>query len=164
MPNPSAKDSLEIVGVLAVVASLIFVGYEIRQNTIAARAAAYQAIGIATASAFDSQAHDTDYLTLAQKPADSMTAIEWSQFAAKMTVFARLGETVLLQVEQGLLPTDAMERLGYHGWSRIFENTKEACVWHLIRPGVSTSFRNYVENGQNAKAVECSAFDIPDSL
>ena len=41
------KDVLEIVGIIAVVLSFAFVGYEIRQNTIASRAAAYQAIGIA---------------------------------------------------------------------------------------------------------------------
>ncbi len=48
----SKKAIRETLAVLGVVASLIFVGYEIRQNTIAARAAAYQAIGIATAAAF----------------------------------------------------------------------------------------------------------------
>ncbi len=36
------KQIIEIVGVIVVVLSLIFVGYEIRQNTIVARSEAYQ--------------------------------------------------------------------------------------------------------------------------
>ena len=50
----STKAIGETLAALSVVASLIFVGYEIRQNTVAARAAAYQAIGIASAAAWDS--------------------------------------------------------------------------------------------------------------
>ena len=84
-----------------------------------------------------------------------------SSIASKMTVYARLAETVLLQIEQGLLPPDAMERLGYRGWAGILESQKRACVWPLIRPGVSTSFREYVEGAQEPSTIDCSGFDIP---
>ncbi len=157
----STKAIRETLAVLSVVASLVFVGYEIRQNTVAARAAAYQAIGIATAAAIDNWAHDRQFLMIKQKAADAMDSTDWVQFATKMTVFARLGETVLLQVEQGLLPVDAMERLGYRGWLETFENPKVACIWPLIRPGVSTSFREFVEGAQKADAIDCTSFDIP---
>ena len=43
------KTILELIGAGAVVLGLIFVGLELRQSTIAARAAAYQELGIATA-------------------------------------------------------------------------------------------------------------------
>ena len=36
------KDLVEIVGVIAIVASLIFVGYEIRQNTVVARVSVFK--------------------------------------------------------------------------------------------------------------------------
>ena len=156
----SKKAIRETLAVLGVVASLIFVGYEIRQNTIAARAAAYQAIGIATAAAWDSWAHDRQFSLVRQKAADAMDATDWIQYTTKMTVFARLGETVLLQVEEGLLPPDAIERLGYQGWLETFENPKSACAWSLIRPGVSTSFREFVEGTQKADPIDCSSFDI----
>ncbi len=90
-----------------------------------------------------------------------MDTTDWRQWALKLTTFARLGETVLLQVEQGLLPPDAMQRLGYRGWQSIFENPTEACVWPLIRPGVSDSFRMFVEEGRNPNAIDCSGFAIP---
>ncbi len=155
------KGLRETLAALGVIASMIFVGFEIRQNTIAARAAAYQAIGVATAAAWDSEAHDRQYLMSVQQTADAMDATDWAQLASKMTVYARLAETVLLQIEQGLLPPDAMERLGYRGWAGILESQKRACVWPLIRPGVSTSFREYVEGAQEPSTIDCSGFDIP---
>ncbi len=159
----SGKAMRETFTALGVIASMIFVGWEIRQNTVAARSAAYQAIGIATAAAFDNMAHDRQY-SGASKGAAAMDTTDWRQFALKMTTFARLGETVLLQVEQKLLPPDAMERLGYTGWQGIFEEPTEACVWPLIRPDVSASFREYVEEGRDPNAINCSGFAIPPRL
>lgn len=160
----SRKAIRETLAALGVIASLLFVGYEIRQNTIAARASAYQSIGIATASAFDSAAHDPQWLESVQKPAEAMDATDWTQFYTYMTIFARLGETVLLQIEQGLLPEDAMERLGYRAWTSINSSPKTACVWPLIRSRVSTSFREYVEGAQDSRTIDCSSFEIPSDL
>jgi hypothetical protein len=154
-------DVLEIVGIIAVVFSLAFVGYEIRQNTIASRAAAYQAIGIAGAMAHDSWAHGEQIWRLQRKKPEDMNADDWERFAMKMKVFARLGETVHLQVEQGLLPPDAMERLGYRGWEEFLKYPKTACIWPLIRPEVGASFREFVEANRGFEEIECSSFDIP---
>ena len=46
----SSKAIREALAALGVIASLLFVGFEIRQNTMVARASAYQAIGVATAA------------------------------------------------------------------------------------------------------------------
>ncbi len=154
----------ETLGFLAVIASMVFVGLEIRQNTLQARAAAYQAIGIATAEAIDNMAHDRQFLMMRYKDPADMDTTDWRQVANKLNVFARLAETVLLQVEEGLLPPDAMERLGYSGWKGIFEEPTEACVWPLIRPQVSESFRQFVEKDRNPNVIDCSGFAIPPSL
>jgi hypothetical protein len=155
------KNVLEIGGIIAVVLSLAFVGYEIRQNTIASRAAAYQAIGIAGAVTLDSWAHDEQLWRLQRKKPDDMNAADWERLTMKMKVFARLGETVHLQVEQGLLPPDAMGRLGYRGWEEFLKYPKTACIWPLIRPEVGTSFREFVEANRGFEEIECSSFDIP---
>ncbi len=89
-----------------------------------------------------------------------MTPEDWRQYATKMTVFARLGETVLLQVEQGLLPEDAMERLGYRAWKSFVAYPKTACIWPIIRIGASDAFRNYVEGAQDTGTVDCSEYQI----
>jgi len=158
------KNIFEAVGLVAIVASLIFLGLEIRQSNVQARAAAYQAIGIAIAAAYDSTAHDRQFVVLNQKSLDAMDKADWGQFLAKMTGIARLGETVLLQVEQGLLPPDALDRLGFIGWKKIFEDPKHACIWPLIRHEVSSSFRDFVEGTQNADAIDCTSYDLPQSL
>jgi hypothetical protein len=160
MSKETVRESIAAVGVIA---SLVFVGFQVRQANIQARAAAYQSIGIATAAAFDSWAHDAEF-TATSKGLANMDSTDWRRWALKMTVFARLGETVLLQVQQGLLPPDAMERLGYGGWRDTIEEGPVGCVWPLIRPGVSASFREYVEAGKDVNRIDCSGYAIPVSF
>ena len=57
MNSAKLRDSLELVGIAAVVLSLIFVAYEVRQNTISARAAAIQEIGQELADGFAFNGH-----------------------------------------------------------------------------------------------------------
>ncbi len=161
----SGKAIGEALAALGVIASMIFVGLEIRQSNAQARAqaraAAYQAIGVATAEVFDSWAHDPELFETRYKGAAAMDPTDWQRWALKVTGVARLGETLLLQVEQDILPPDAMDRLGYGGWKKIFDDPKYGCVWPLIRPGVGASFREFVEEGQDPKAIDCSGFVIP---
>jgi hypothetical protein len=158
MPGQNRKEVIEVLGGIAVVASLVFVGFEIRQNTIAARASAYQSIGVASAEVFNSSAHDLRYLETLQKQPEDLTDIEWAQLIAKQTVYARLGETTLLQVEQGLLPEDAMERLGLGGWKSTAWEQWMVCAWREVRRGTSDAFRDYVEESQDFTNVDCSKF------
>ncbi len=161
----SGKAIRETLAALGVIASMVFVGLEIRASNTQARAAAYQAIGIATAAAFDTWAHDRQFLMSGRyKGAAAMDTTDWRQWGNKMNVFARLGETVLLQWELGLLPPDAIERLGYGSWRGTLEDPINACVWPLIRPGVSDSFRQFVEEGYDPNAIDCSGFAIPPRL
>ena len=168
----SGKAIRETLGFGAVVAGLVFVGLEIQQNNRLAQAAAYQAIGIASAEVHDNWAHDRQFIVSTEgKEAAAMDTTDWRQWSRKVTVLARLVETVLLQVEQRLLPLDAMERLGFSGWRDIFEPSapnyagpKYACVGPLIRPAVSTAFRQFVEEGRDPDAIDCSGFVIPPVL
>ena len=157
----SKKALRETLTVVSVVASLVFVGYEIRQNTIAARGSAYQALGIATAQAWDSWAHDRQFQTVHNKPPEALDASVWAQMVTKLTVFARLGETVYIQVEQGLLPPDAMERMGYGGFARSFQNPVYYCCWQVIKRGVSESYGDYMEATMTANPVDCSSYNVP---
>ena len=48
--KPTSRAAIrDAVGLLAVAASLVFVGWELRQSNVQAKSAAFQAIGIATA-------------------------------------------------------------------------------------------------------------------
>lgn len=157
----SGKAVRETLATLGVIASLIFVGIEIRNSTTQARAAAYQALGIATAEAFDTWAHDPELAELWNAQPSSLDSADWRRWTLKLTAFARLGETVWLQTEQGLLPADAMDRLGYRGWRSIFQDPLYGCAWPSIRGGVSDSFRGYVEQAGDPAGLDCSLYPIP---
>ena len=159
------KKIIEVLGFLAVVISLVFVGLEIRQNNALARAAAYQSIGLATAEAYLALAYDDEAVRIAYvTPLDSLDEIDWGRSFAEWSAWARLTETLLLQVEQGLLEEDAMDRLGYAEWRTVLENPQFACLWPSIRRTVSPSFIRYIEEGARVNQVDCSAYRLPPRL
>ena len=158
----STKTIRETLAAFAVIASLLFVGAELKQSNAQAKAAAYQAIGVATASFFDSWAHDAEFAALDLKDPADMTPAEWRRVERKFTGVARLGEMILLQIEQGVLDEDAMKTLGYSGWRTIFnpDDPRVGCVWPTIRPGVSEAFRAFVEDGRDPTVLDCSGYTI----
>jgi hypothetical protein len=149
MSNRSLRDVGEAVALLGVVASLVFVGLELRQNRIAARAAAYQELGIAIADNWMGRASDrvlNDLVALATT-ADSAT---WAEVPASdvyllrsyVAANLRLHETAFLQVEQGLLGSDALETLG---WTYFIDSVLLDRMWPQLRPLVSAGFAEYLE-------------------
>lgn len=62
MPEHSVRNVGEAVAVLGVVASLVFVGLELRESRIASRAAAYQELGTAVANNWMGRANDRELL------------------------------------------------------------------------------------------------------
>ena len=156
-----AKTIAEALAAIGVIASLLFVGVELQQNNAQARATAFQTIGVATAELMNSWAHDPQFVEIGLKAPSEMTPEDWTQYRYKFTAFARLGEMILLQIEQGVLEPDAIERLGFAGWKRMYQDAKIPCVWPQIRVGVSDVFRDWVEEGQTPGSTDCSNFALP---
>jgi len=163
----SGKDMRESVGLLLVVASMVFVGFEIRTTNIQGRAAAYQEIGIATAEIWASVGESPQLSVLFLESLDpdlvaAWAADDWAQHFASFTGWLRLAETALLQVEQGLLPPDAMERLGYSGgpdWLNRFPAF--ACMWPSMRGRVGTTLRERIEGARTEPTFDCEELDVP---
>ena len=142
----------EAVALLGVVASLVFVGLELRQSRIAAQAAAYQELGIAIADNWMGRANDRalNDLVLVAATADSAS---WADLDAsdvyllRSYVLAniRLYETAYLQVEQKLLEVDALERLG---WTNFLNSRLLERMWAEARPMVTPAFAAYLEAEQ----------------
>lgn len=154
MPERSLRDVGEAVALLGVIASLVFVGLELRETRIAARAAAYQEVGIAVAENWMGRANDRviNDLVYVAMTADSATWAEVSAsdvYLLRSYVLAnvRLYETVYLQVEQGLLRDDALENLG---WVHFLNSNLLARMWPHIRPAVTPAFAAYLEREQPA--------------
>ena len=149
MPRRSLRDIGEAVALLGVVASLGFVGLELRQSRIAAQAAAYQELGIAIADNWMGRANNRELndLVLVAATADSAT---WADLNAsdvwllRSYVLAnlRLYETAYLQVEENLLEADALERLG---WTNFLNSEFLERMWPQARSMVSPVFAAYLE-------------------
>ena len=156
----SGKAIRETLAALGVIASMVFVGMEIRTSNVQARAAAYQAIGIATAEWHDRFDDRLNRLYTESGYPESMegwTLSDWDKMKRAEASGLRLVETVLLQVEQGLLPADAMARLGYD-WiatQQYLTNPASACLWLFLRGNVGPSLRELVEATPSADRVEC---------
>jgi len=138
----------EVLAVVSVVGSLIFVGLQLRQSTIASRAAAYQQLGVATASVWFQVAANRDLSDAAMRvdarPEELSSLSDSDRDLVKSFVVGilRLYETVYLQVEQGLLDPDAMHSLGWEGFGK--SNILKA-TWPEVKDKVDASFARYLE-------------------
>jgi len=131
-----------------VILSLGFVGMQIRESNRQARAAAYQAIGISTAEFHRSFTPRMNRLATESEYPEAIkrwTLEDWETVERAYTADLRMLETILLQVEQGLLPSDATSRLGYH-WGPILSNPAMACLWPELRTNLGPSVRKFIED------------------
>ena len=147
----SGKKIGEILGFLAVVASLVFVGLEIKENNIQARAAAYQELGLSVSQAWMSVAQDRELNNLmrnSQRAGNDPSWWEQQDQAALDQLFSlnigilRQYETVYKQVAEGLLDEDALESLG---WSTFVPNGAPY-QWPELRTWMDAYFVIYLED------------------
>jgi hypothetical protein len=145
---------VEAGSALVVLLGLVFVGLELRDNARAARASAYQELGVAVTGLWVSRATNrelSDALKAADDAALSHDAAVWDGLEASdqeivrayILANLRLYETVYLQVEEQLLTEDAMSALGWtrlEGWPILHK------MWPNIRGSVTPRFALYLES------------------
>ena len=154
----SSRTIRQSIGAAGVIASLAFVGMQIRQSNIQARAAAYQTIGIATSEfhrSFDARLNRLVTESNYPEALKRWTLEDWERTERMFTADLRMLETILLQVDQGLLPSDATTRLGYN-WGPILKNPAMACIWPELRTQVGPTVRKFIEDSTpEAQRVPC---------
>ena len=139
----------EIVAVVGVLLSLLFVGLELQQNRIAARAAAYQQMGIAVSDTWMVTATNPQLAEALDRVVTTDSTL-WSELDRSdllmvqnhLTAILRLYETVYLQVDAGLLGEEALESLG---WSRFADGDYLKILWPRVRENVTPAFADYLE-------------------
>lgn len=131
----------EMVAAISVVASLVFVGFEIRANTTQARAAAYQEIGIATASLHLNL--DEWGVRLFVEQYDATRIASWSPedwhriFRNWLGVF-RIWETLQRQVDLGVLDATDIEAMGFGNTPNIaWDSVAFRCFWPAVQANTS---------------------------
>jgi hypothetical protein len=139
----------ELIAITSVVLSLIFVGLEFRQSTIASRAAAYQELGIATADLLFSLSDNSELnanlqiIGAGQAGSDDMTESERRDAFYWAMGSLRLYETVFLQVELGLLEAGSLD---YLGWETYREQPWLREMWPGLRYSLTEPFALYIES------------------
>ncbi len=141
----------ELVGGVAVIASLLYVGIQIRQNTALTRAATMS--DALNQSGEFSQAVALDKATSALffkgvDDPDSLDRDEKSQFFFVMMAFMRRYENSEYQLRQGLLPED--------GWSGFRNNLASIAPrpgfswwWARAEAGFTEEFRTLVNQARD---------------
>ncbi len=158
----SSRAIQQSVAAAGVIASLAFVGMQIRESNRQARAAAYQAIGIATSEFHRSFTPRMNRLMTESSYPEAVkrwNLEDWETVERIETADLRMLETILLQVEQGLLPPDATARLGYN-WGPILSNPAVACLWPDLRIHVGPSVRKFIEDSTPADKRAACNFDL----
>jgi hypothetical protein len=121
---------------------------QIRESNIQARAGAYREIGISTAEfhrGFNARMNRVATESEYPEALKRWTLEDWETMERIETADLRMLEMIQLQVEQGLLPPDAVARLGYN-WGSILNNPAFACIWPELRTQVSASVRKLIED------------------
>ena len=149
----SSRAVRQSLGATGVIVSLLFVGMQIRESNIQARAGAYREIGISTAEfhrgftpRMNRVATESDYPEAIKR----WTLEDWEMAERMETADLRMLEMIQLQVEQGLLSPDAVDRLGYN-WGPILSNPAMACMWPELRTQVSASVQKLIEDSTRAR-------------
>lgn len=147
----SGKDLRETLGVLAVVASLVFVGFEIRQNTAVARGQARQELAALNQEWLILQSTDSTFNDIYRRfwiVADtSLTDSELARATWGMRLNLRRMENVYFQYREGLVDVSALQSYGFQAVSTMFKTPRFIDFWvtHDERRAYDPDFVRFLE-------------------
>jgi hypothetical protein len=141
---------VELIGVFGVVASLIFVGLEVRQNTAAVRGATYQAIADSSLQQVVWFADNEKLLQLWVRIRDDgamptdFTPEQNLMISANYVMTIRRIENIYVQVREGLVEEEAVLR--FRPSEDYFQSPYFLQFWKGWRPQMESAFLAYFES------------------
>ncbi len=111
------RQYIEILGLLSVIASLLFVGIEIRQNTTAIRGATQQDISYQISEIYKIAVENEKIALIASKAYQGITKkdlseVDFSRFLFFTMMGLRRVENIYLQYNNGFVGSEAFDRIG----------------------------------------------------
>jgi hypothetical protein len=153
----SKKTIIEILGLVALIGSLIFVGIEIRQNSLAVRGATHQSISEQVTKLYMSVATNERLSKLVSQMLPEDTSDDnlrnelnaADQLSLDFTVLTGLRriENIYLQESDGILSDKAFERIGLEFYQTPFSRE----TWEKYKTGFDKAFINFFEKLRDAK-------------
>ena len=137
----------EVVGTLGVVATLVYLALQIRQNTRSVRASTFHEAIRDIADAIDQLGHDADltrvfYTGLADF--EALPRLEQQRFASYMTAVLRRYENVLYQAEQGHLDPEVWHGIREH-LRYVFSQTGTRAWWKRAHNLFNRQLREFID-------------------
>ena len=144
----SRRQWAELVGAVGVIASLVFVGFEVRQNTAAVRGATYQSIADASLEQVRWFADNEHLLALRARSEDGALAADFTReenllMGSDYVMTIRRIENIYVQVREGLVEAEAILR--FRPSEEYFESPYFREFWTTWGPQVEPEFRAYFE-------------------
>jgi hypothetical protein len=143
MENGKLRDSLELVGIVAVILSLALVAYEIRQNTNAVESAVIQSLIESSVDATmvlaeNGELRDSYFAAVEGE----MTENQRRQMYVYIAAALRIHQNRFEQVKLGMIDLELALSLGGRGGTYRLPYFAEA--WEELSPNFPPDFREYV--------------------
>ena len=155
------KEIIEILGIVTIIGSLIFVGIEIRQNSLSIRGATYQSIAEQVTKLYMDIAADERLSELVSQMLNNENDTLRNQLNAAdrlsldfivLTGLRRI-ENIYLQQLDGILSNQAFERIGLE----FYQTHYSIETWEKYKSGFDSGFIDFFEQLRDSK------LDIKDS-
>ena len=150
MKKRQLRHATAVVGVIGIVISLIYVGYELRQNTIATRAQGHQELVAITISGIDLQLSDQTLASVVDRgnaDISSLSEAERSRFSLYIFRVLNMWELAYYQYRDGALNFEVWESWNSWECERVkLPGVRE--VWRSAELGAGwgKSFREHVKS------------------
>ena len=140
------RQYIEIAGLVSIIASLIFVGAEIRQNTIAIRGATQQEISLQLSEMLTLVVENERLAYLMDEAFNGITKaelskVDFSTFRAFANIGFRRIENIYLQHQNGFISDDAFQRIGWD----YYQSPLLREIWEDRKKGFNPDFVNFYE-------------------
>jgi hypothetical protein len=135
----------ELLGAAGVIASLVYVAIQIRQNTRALRASTYESLAQATASSNSLLISDPEIARLVDVGLGSgpLAHEDRARFAAYLRMTFRRYDSIFLHYRQGTLPLEAWEAY-LSSFRRVLRSPNVRDFWQRSADDYTPAFRELV--------------------
>ena len=147
------KEIIEILGILAIIGSLIFVGIEIRQNSLQIKSATYQSVSEQVNKLYMTIASDeklselVSELMVKDSLRNELNATDQIRLDFIVLTGCRRVENIYLQKLDGVLSTKAFDRIDLEFYRRPYSIQ----AWEKYKAGFDSSFIDFFEELRDAK-------------
>ena len=140
------RQYIEIAGLVSIIASLVFVGAEIRQNTNAIRGATQQEISLQLSEMLTLVVENERIAYLMDEAYNGITKneiskVDFSRFRAFANIGFRRIENIYLQHRNGFISDDAFQRIGWD----YYRTPLLREIWEDRKKGFNSDFVIFYE-------------------